>query len=302
MTTQTSQLAFMESQAAHIERESRMIQHGDINYPGMVYIDRAASPYATVITHYSYDGTGSMIYLANRGNDYPLVEVQQAQHNVNIEWLALAYDWSDREIGQAMMMSLPLAERKTMIAFRIWEETKDDIFLNGNSAFGWDGFLNVSNVTIEAATGTFATQTALVIADDINKLLGGVWVGTNKQRMADTLCMPTAQLNILATKPIGDNANRNALAYIKENNIYTLYTNQPLNIKAIDQLSTAGVSNVARAVAYSRDRNVVRFHIPQELQFDTPMRQYGGWVYPGHGVAAGLEVREPNGFRYMDGI
>ena len=27
-----------------------------------------------------------MIYLANRGNDYPLVEVTQAQHNVNIEW------------------------------------------------------------------------------------------------------------------------------------------------------------------------------------------------------------------------
>ena len=302
MTTQQSQLAFMESQSAYIEREARMIQHGDINYPGMTFIDRAASPYASVITHYSYDGTGSMIYLANRGDDYPLVQVQQAQHNVNIEWAALAYDWSDRELGQAMMMGLPLADRKTNIAFRIWEETKDDIFLNGNSAFGWDGFLNNSNVTIQAATGTFDTQTALVIAKDVNDLLGGVWTGTNKQRMADTLCMPTAQLVTLSTKPIGDNANRNTLAYIKENNIYTLQTGNPLMIKAIDQLNNAGASNADRMVAYSRDRNVVRFHIPQELQFDPPMRVYGGYVYPGHGVAAGLEVREPNGFRYMDGI
>ena len=91
--------------------------HGSIQYPSLVGIERSASPFADTITYYSWDGTADMIYLANRGNDYPIVEVEQAQHNVNIEHLGLAYDFSDREIGRAMLTGVPLPDRKTRIAF-----------------------------------------------------------------------------------------------------------------------------------------------------------------------------------------
>ena len=146
MTTLASRLQFMESQAAYIESRARMIQHGSIQYPSLVGIERSASPFADVITYYSWDGTGDMIDLANRANDYPFVEVTQAQHNVPIEWKGLAYDYSDREVGRAMLTGVPLSDRKSRIAFRIWEEIKDDVFINGDSAKGWDGFINVANV------------------------------------------------------------------------------------------------------------------------------------------------------------
>ena len=302
MTTLASRLQFMESQAAYIESRARMIMHGSIQYPSLVGIERSASPFADTITYYSWDGTADMIYLANRGNDYPIVEVEQAQHNVNIEHLGLAYDFSDREIGRAMLTDVPLPDRKTRIAFRVWEEKKDAIFISGDSAKGWDGFINNSNITPVNATATFTASSGVVIADIINEALNAVYDDTNQVRLADTLCLPVEQMNLIATKPIGDNANRSVLAYIRENNIYTQMTGNPLMIRTLRQLETAGAGSTDRMIAYAKDMDVLRFHVPQELQFLEPQRRADTYVYYGHGVLAGLEVMEPTAMRYRDNI
>ena len=300
MTTPASRFQFMESQAAHIEARIRMIQHGSIQYPELVGVDREASPYADVVLYYSQDGTGSMIDLANRGNDYPRVQVTQAQHSVPIHWKGLAYDYSDREIGRAMMLRENLPDRKIRQAFRIWEEEKDRVFIFGDSAKGWDGFINHSQISVENTTGTFESQPAEVIADDINSLLGGVWDGTNQVRIADTLCMTPAALNVLATKPMGNDANRNVLSYIRENNILTQTTGRPLMMRTLRQLTAAGVSGVDRMVGYARDMEVLRLHVPMELQFMEPQREADTWVYYGTAALAGLEIMEPGGMRYLD--
>ena len=292
----------MESQAAHIESRVRMIQYGYIQYPELMSISREASPYADAHTYYSWDGTGDMIDIVNRGNDYPFVEVSQQQHNVRIEWKGLAYDWSDREIGRSMLTGVPLTDRKPRAAFRIWEELKDRVFIYGDSAKGWDGIINSTLVTPSTAAGTFANLTGIQIADDINALLGGVWTTTSQVRYADTLLLPPAQFNLLATKPIGDNADKSVMEYIKNYNVYTQLTNQPLMIKTLRQLVGAGASNDDRMIAYSRDADVIRFHVPQELQFLEPQRRADTYVYYGHGVLAGTEIMEPTAVRYSDGI
>ena len=302
MTTLASRLQFMESQAAYIESRARMIQHGSIQYPSLVSIDRSASPHNDTITYYSYDGTGDMIFLANRGNDYPMVEVTQAQHNVNIEHLGLSYDYSDREIARAMVTGTPLADRKTRISFRIWEEKKEDIFINGDSDRGWDGFISVANVASPNASATFASSTGLVIADIINAALSDVSDGTNQVRYANTLVLPVEQYNLIATKPIGDNADKSVLQYIMDHNVYTSQFGSPLMIRTLRQLKGAGGTNSDRMIAYSRDADVLRFHVPQELQFTEPQRRADTWVYYGSGVVAGLEVMEPGAFRYLDNI
>ena len=303
MVMQQNRLQFVESQAAHIEANARMVQHGSIQYPELVGISREASPYADVITYYSWDGTGDMIDLSNRGNDYPFVQVSQQQHNVNIEWKGLAYDWSDREIGRAMMTGIPLSDRKVRMAFRIWEEEKDRVFINGDASKGWDGFVNNSNVPVlTALTATFAASTGIEIAEAVNEALSAVYSSTNQVRIADTLCLPVAQATLMATKAIGDDADRNVMSYIRENNIYTQMTGRPLMIRTLRQLDGAGAGGTDRMVAYSRDMNVLRYHIPQELQFLEPQRRADSWVYYGYGVQAGLEIMEPGAMRYQDGI
>lgn len=305
MTTGASveqRLQFMESQAAYIESRARMVQYASIQYPELVGISREASPYADAITYYSWDGTGDMVDIANRGTDYPFVEVQQQQHNVRVEWKGLAYDWSDREIGRAMLVGLPLTDRKVRTAFRIWEELKDHVFINGDSSKNWDGIINSGQVTPRTVAGAFSALTALQIVDEINALLGAVWDQTNQVRYADTLLLPVTQANLLATKPVGDNADKSVMAYLREYNIYTQMTGNPLLVRTLRQLNGAGAGNTDRMIAYSRDMDVIRYHVPQELQFLEPQRRADTWVYYGHGVLAGCEIMEPTAVRYGDGI
>ena len=296
-----SQFQFMESQAAHIESTVRMIMYADIQYPRLVGISREADPHSDSIIYYSYDGTGTMVDLANRANDYPFVEVSQEQHLVGVHWKGLAYDWSDREIGRAMLLGLPLSDRKSRLAFRIAEEEKERVFLYGDTDKNWDGLLNNSLIPIGPAGRTWNTSTDLQIFDDINRMIGGAWEGVNQVRICDTLLLPVTQF-VELSRPMGDDANRSVREYVAANNPYTAVTGSPLMIRTVRELEGAGASGVDRAVAYPRDMQVLRYHIPQELQFIEPQRVGASWIYHGHMVLAGLEIMEPNACRYLDGI
>ena len=297
--------AFMESQAAYIESQARMIQHGSIQYPDLVGISREASPHADSIVYYTYNGSGSMVDIANRGTDYPFVEVQQAQHTVPIHWKALAYDYSDREIGRAMLLGLPLTDRKVRIAFRIAEEEKERVVLNGDAAKGWDGLINQPTTVVghspAAGRTAWASATDEQIFNDLNDAIAGVWVETTQVRTADTVLLPPAQYSLLQ-RPMGTNANRSIMNYVMENNILTATTGRPLMFRTVRQLNGAAASNADRMIVYARDMEVVRFHVPQELMFSEPQRSGLGWVYFGSMVLGGVEIMEPKSFRYVDGV
>ena len=297
---------FMESQATHIESRVRMIRYGYIQYPELVGISREASPHSDSITYYSWDGTGEMIDIANRANEFPLVNVNQQQHLVGIHWKGLAYDWTDREIGRAQLLNLPLSDRKVRTAFRIAEEEKEKVFLFGDADKGWDGMVNHADIPVTelGANEAWADKMAFDIFNDINRLISGVWADTNQVRICDTLLIPVEQFAELG-RPMGDDAGRSVMDYVRQYNVYTASTGNPLMIKTLRQLEGAGLvgtTTADRAIAYPRDMEVVRYHIPQELQFIEPQRVGMTWLYHGSMVLAGLEIMEPQAMRYLDGI
>ena len=145
-------------------------------------------------------------------------------------------------------------------------------------------------------------QTADAINEEINSLLTAVYSGTNQVRIADSLLLPVDQFTYIASTRIPD-TNMTIGAFVKENNVYTQVTGNPLMIRSVRQLDDVAPSSEGRAMAYVKDMEVLRFHVPQELQFIEPQRGPGPmWVYYGHMVLGGLEIMEPNGCRYLDGI
>ena len=311
MTTLQQRLTFMESQAAHIESRVRMIQYGSIQHPALVGISREASPHADSIVYYSFDGTGDMIDLANRGNDYPLVQLLEEQHTVSIQWKGLAYDWSDREIGRALLVGQSLSDRKVRLAFRIAEEEKERIFLNGDSNYGWDGMVNHGSIPRQRGAGDWAAADDTAIFNEVNTLIGGAWEETNQVRICDTLLLPVSSFVALG-RPMGNDANQSVMEYIRKYNPYTALTGNPLMIRTLRQLDEAGDDRAdltageripgKRAIAYPRDMDVLRYHIPQELQFIEPQRVGTNWIYHGTLVLGGLEIMEPRAMRYLDNI
>ena len=301
--TQQQMLAFVQSQAAHIEPEARMIKYGSIQYPGLVFIDRKASPHADVVLYSSIDSTGTMVDLAEGATDIPLLSLSEAQHTVGIHWKALAYGWSEREIGRAMRLGIDLPSRKTQAAFRLADEEKDRVFLTGDPAKQWDGMINNPNIPVMQADNTWDNLSDRDIFDSVNTLIGNAWTESKQVRIADTLLLPPKKLVALG-RQMGD-GNLTVLQFIKQHNILTATYGRELMIRTIRQLETAGETGgnpSNRAIAYPRDRQVLRYHIPQELMFSEAQRQALSWVYYGTLVLAGLEIMEPTAMGYLDGI
>ena len=299
MATLQSRLQFMESQAAFIEPRMRIIRRERIRYQDFVRINREASPYADVIIYYSGDHTGEMADLANRTNNYPQVNVQEEQHIVRIAWKGLAYSWSDREIERAMMVGQSLQDRKVRAAFRIAEETKQQVCYYGDSNLGWEGLVNSSLIPVENQTSSLADLDDKGIHNLFNRLIGGAWAGANESRLCNALLLPTREFTELS-RPMGNDAGRSVMNYIKEFNPYTEETGQDLMIRTLPELRSAGAGTNARIISYVRDEEVVRYHVLRELMFLEPQRTQDVWTYFGQLVLAGLEWMEPEANRYLD--
>lgn len=319
-------LAFLESQTAFVEEEVYKIEYPEIQYPMLAYTEYEAPPWAGQITYYSMDGTGRMVPLGEMAEDLPFVSLNREQHDVRIQGFGLAYGYTRLEIDQARALGQNLSTDMAEVARRVSEEELDNIFLNGRDDMGWDGLLNHGSAKRSlapdaAATGTDTKWTAKTdreILSDCQKLIGDVWARDSRTvYMADTLLLSPTRFQLLCDTPMGNDANTTVMKFLEQNNIYTQKTKRPLNIMSVRGLETAGktdatttnelaseatTGSVERAIAYRNDRQTLRFHIPQPLEFEEPMRTLRGYVVPGTMRVGGLEIRLPRAFRYLDNI
>ena len=307
-----NQLAFTQSQAAHVETEVYKIQYPDIQYPGLAPIDTSANPFAESIVYYSQDGQGEADFLANRANDFPLVATQREQHTVRIENLGIGYDWDIFEVEAAMLVNMNLRSDKAEIAFRVHQEKIDDIFLRGQNSMGWDGLINSSAVTASTASGTgnarkWDQKTGEEIAADVNDALNSIVEDSLQVEMADTVLMPVKMLNLLATRKYKDGEDGmpiSILEYIKRYNVYTATTGRQLTIRTLRGLESAGANNdrPGRLICYPNNSRVLKFHMPMPLRW-LPVQQWlQKFVVAGIFRLGGLEIRRPKAMRYIDQI
>ena len=86
-------------------------------------------------------------------------------------------------------------------------------------------------------------------------------------------------------------------------NVLTAQTGQPLVIRAVRGLETAGAGGTGRMVAYRRDPEVLKMHIPMTHRF-LPVWQTGPLIFdvPGIFRLGGLDIRRPMAVRYLDHI
>jgi hypothetical protein len=94
------------------------------------------------------------------------------------------------------------------------------------------------------------------------------------------------------------------LAFVRENNLYTLETGRPLTIRAVRDLSTGAANGTTgRVVAYRNDRNEVQLHLPMPHRF-LPVYQDGplNFQVPGIFRTGGVEIMSEKTFFYVDGI
>lgn len=308
-------LGFLVSQTVSIEAQVYEIQYPDIQYPALIPVDTSANDWATGVMFFSMDKVGQADWFSHLAKDVPLADVDRAQHEHPIHMAAIGYRYTLQELGQAMMIpGTNLSADRASAAVRAYEEFMDGIALRGvppsGNTKGMTGLINDPNVTAgnvaNDGTGSstlWANKTPDQILRDINALLTGVYTESLTVEMADTLLLPVARLDYIATTPRSSTSDTTILEYLRRNNTYTAITGAPLTIRAVRGLESAGAGGTARMIAYRRDPQVVKLHLPMPHRF-LPVWQTGPLVFdvPGIFRTGGVEIRRPKAFRYGDGI
>ena len=119
--------------------------------------------------------------------------------------------------------------------------------------------------------------------------------------LKNTLLLPYTRFNTIASMQL-TNTSMTVLEFLRQNNVYTAQTRQPLNIIAARGLDTIGGGSSARMIAFRQSPEVLKMHIPMPLRF-LPV-QIVGLSYKVAGLfrVGGLDIRLPKEVRYIDGI
>lgn len=297
-------LAFVVSQASYIERQVNEVQYPDIQYPQLIPVDTAASPWAKTVTYYSSDKYGKAGWINGNADDIPMAGSEMAKTETQVHTAGIGYGYGLEEISQAQMLGVNLPAEDAAAARRAYEEMVDRVALLGDSEKGFYGLINAPGVTAGAAvTGDWDTATPPQILADVNSALVSQFTGTLFSSMANTIVMPYERYLLLATRMVSENSSVSILNWLLANNAYTAQTGQPLMIRGMRGLNTAGAGGTARLVTYRRDPSVLKLHIPMPHRF-LPVYQAGPirWEVPGIFRLGGLDVRRPADMTYIDGI
>jgi hypothetical protein len=303
-------LGFLIEQTAHIETEVYRIQYPDIQYPSLIPIDSTANEWAKSVTFFSMDRVGQAAWFNHSATDMRLADVNRAKHEQGIELAAIGYRYSLEEIGQAQMIpGTNLTSERAESARRAYEEFVDNVAFLGDYGKSWSGLINNASVTRTDApadgTGSsrlWSAKTSDQQIRDVNDALSGVYTGSSTVEMADTVLLPNAAWLTIGNTRVA-NTMDTALSFLMKNNVYTMKTGQPLTIRGVLGLESAGASGTGRMVCYRKHPSVLKMHIPMIHRF-LPVWQTGPITFdiPGIFRLGGLEIRRPGSVRYVDGI
>lgn len=298
-------MGFVLSQTSHVETAVNETVYPDIQYPGLIPVDTSAHPFAQTVTYYSSDKFGAAGWINGNADDIPLAGTELAEFKTSVYTAAIGYGWGWEEVNVAMMLGRNLPNDDAMAARRAYEEMVDRVMLRGDATKNFNGLIDYPGITAAGATygdwdGTGTTEDEILA--DVNAGILGIATDTLYTSVANTILLPPAKLNSLATRRLGD-TTMTVLEFLRRNNTYTAMTSQPLEIRTLRGLETAGAGQTQRMIAYRRDPQVLKAHIPMPHRF-LPVYQDGPlhWVVPGVFRLGGLDIRRPKEVRYIDGI
>jgi hypothetical protein len=303
-------LAFLIPQLTHIEREVYRIRYPAIRYPSIIPVATEGNEWMPSVTYFSMDGVGQAGWFNANSGDVANADIMRAKYETGVEMAAIGYRYNTEELMQAQMLGVNLTAEKAKVARRVAEEFIDQSALFGNAEKGFVGLVNNPEVTVTPIpangggnSSLWVNKTPQQILADFNAALTGIYTSTNTVELADTVLVPVADYTQIATTPFNAYSEKTILAYIREHNVYTAETGMQLNVRSVRGLDTSGVGGVGRIIAYRKDPEVLKLHLPMPFRFLPNPFQRGPmvWEIPGIFRFGGTDIRLPKAVVYLDG-
>ncbi len=312
------QTQMLDEQAAYglVVAQGREIEAGiykrrypTFNYADHIPVVTQGNPWSIGTQFRLKDHTGAAKIISGKAADIPF---GKSTHNLGTHdyfMVGAGWEWSDEEINQANLYGINAVEDDAMDASDDVERLLYGIGMAGSDELNTTGLVNSAAVQrTDAATAggsTFwANKDADDMAADVNAALNAIRENSNEIEWGDTVRLPPSAFREASERRLTDAGGViSALEYIRRNNNYTAETGLPLDIAPLRDLKTASQDGGGRLVAYRKDPQVLRFHLPMPRRV-LPIYRAGLMHYQ-QGVIArtgGTEIRLPGAMAYIDEI
>lgn len=248
-------------------------------------------------------------WIGDKATDLDSADAKGTEFTTPIKDLGAKYEYSIGEIKTAMAHGVPLDELKARAARQMLEEDIDTVLAFGDASLGMKGFANHASVDASTFTpsdkggGNTEWNTAgadpLLIVSDMNQILNQVWTALKEaQGITDklTMVLPSSRYALVASTPLGDNADKTILKFMLDNSPYLAA------VVPWHKLEEAGTGDSARMIVYARDPMVCGALVP--LEYTRQPEQERGLMLevPVMARCGGAVIRYPVAMAYGDEI
>ena len=211
--------------------------------------------------------------------------------------------WTLPELMAAQQLGRPVDQQKfEAMQLKHNMDTDEQVYI-GDSVLGVTGLVNntaVTNVS-NADTGNWATATPDQMLDDVNELLDSAWSAAAYAVCPGRILLDPTNWSRLVQRKVSDAGNISVLNYLRENSIANGLNGRPLEIFPSKWLTGRGAAGANRMVAYTKDKNRIRF--PMVPLQRTPLEYRGiNQITTYFGRLGVVEVVYPETVAYRDGV
>ena len=224
-----------------------------------------------------------------------LVDLTQIKAEQAIYMAAAGYKFSIAEIGQAQLAGQNLTADGATAVVNAFERLVDELVHIGNTKLGVEGLTNMTGITSTAAAATFAAGTVQQAMDAINTAISAIWTGSNGVELPDTIILPIGAIDVLNMRRIDATSEKTILGWLRENNIYTQMTGQPLKIEGSHHLTT-------KMVVYRNSPEVLKMYMPMPVRFLNPEPRGIQIFVPAMSRVSPVNIKVPAAIRYVTGV
>lgn len=302
-----SAFPFVVAQGRNVETRIYKKRYPTFNYSQVIPVVTEGNEWSIGTTFFSVDSAGEAKFLSGAGTDMPFNKTTKDMASHDFALIGSGWEWTIEEINQASMYGIDLNSTDAMSASDKVERLLNSVAFVGSTAKNWTGFANSADVPrADVDTpGTFwPAKSADQMLADVNEVIGRVRTQTNEVEWADSLALPPVAFRTAATKRLGAGDGMiTVLEYIRKNNIYTAETGQDLNIYPVRELATASQDSGGRMVAYRKDEEVLRFHLPMPRKvLQARQKSIMGFEQGIIARTGGTEWRLPKAAAYADEV
>ena len=299
---------FLNRQLDYIKQQTYDIKYAELKARKLIPVSSEADPGAENIFYRQYDQSGLAKIISNYADDLPDADVSGKEYSAAVKTLGASYKYNLQEMRAAVYGNVPLEQRRANAARRSIAQKENKIAFYGDTLTGLVGLFtapNVTSVTIPATgTGTttqWVNKTPDQILYDMNLVANTVVSVSLGVENPDTMLLPLAQYNYVASTARSDFSDKTILNYFLENNPYIK------QVEWVNELASAGVTGsgsapYARMYAYRRSTEVLTLEIPSD--FEQLELQIRNLIYKTNCIerCGGVLVYYPLALAYGDGI